>query len=203
MNLFHACRLVVFLVGLMSFEQAFAQDVRIVSLPSSAWSVLERARGIDVGGSATARPSIQIIFDANCPYCARLYEKLRRDHPDLAVRWVPIAYFRSDSALLAMAILNSREPATSLRKNFDSYDYKAHRGGYQTLSGSPQASFGKPQFHLTQYWKKWGGYTPMYVFRDNKGQIQMTGGSAEYIVKKVIKMSAPALSTYQPSTPSD
>ena len=175
------------------------QEVRTKVLPTSAWQVLEDARGIRVGGPIDARPSIQVIFDANCPYCARLHESLLRDHPEIAVRWVPIAYFRTDSAVLAAAILNSPDPQASLRRNFSEYDYKSHHGGYPVPERHASVPFGKAQTELEKFWKTWGGYTPMYIFRDKQGQIRMTGGAAGYIVEQVIKMSAPATSIRNPT----
>ena len=166
---------------------AGAQEATLKPLPSSAWQVLEQARGIDMGPDTDREPAVQVIFDVNCPYCARLHELFRRDYPGVVTRWVPVAYFKPDSASLAAAILNSPDPQASLEVNFGNYDFKSHHGGYVPLAGHTTSNMGKAQEVLRMHWKEWGGYTPMYVVRDRKGRVFLTGGASVSVVRKVLE----------------
>ena len=170
-------------------------------MPESAWQVLEAAQGIQVGGSAGQQASIQVIFDTNCPYCARLYEALKREHPKVAVRWVPIAYFRADSGSMAAAILRSPNPAASLDRDFTQYDFGKHHGGYRPSSGGLYLS--AENLALERRWRAWGGFTPMIVIRNKKGRILKTGifGSTSEALREAVESAMapqPVLRAYRP-----
>lgn len=170
-------------------------------MPASTWQVLEAAQGVQVGGSAGGQASIQVIFDANCPYCARLYEALKREHPSVAVRWVPIAYFRTDSGSMAAAILGSLDPAASLDRNFSQYDFKTHHGGCRSSSGGLYLS--AANFALERRWRAWGGFTPMIVIRSRQGRILKTGifGSTSEALRSVVSRAMPAQPGLKPYRP--
>ena len=142
-------------------------------LPDDAWQVISHARGLLVGG--TTKTAIQIIFDPNCPYSAKLYKYLARRHPTTAVRWVPVTYFKRDSDALALSILEATSPAAALARNFSNYDAKTQHGGYEVRSGA----LGSPIVNqaLKREWSHWGGGTPLVVVRTPKGTVLMQGGA--------------------------
>lgn len=141
-----------------------------------AWQVLSQARGITLGARG-AQPAIQIVFDVNSPYGAKLFERLQKQFPDTPMRWVPVAYIHADSATLATAILASPNPAASLRGNFTHYNAAKQDGGYTPPAGSPEVVRKDFQPELRRRWaEKWGGYTPMTVFRTTQGTIRQAPG---------------------------
>ncbi|PWK86746.1 thioredoxin fold domain-containing protein [Fulvimonas soli] len=171
-------------------------------MPPSTWQLAEAAEGVVMGGTPGAKPSIQIIFDANCPYCARLYALLRQEARGIAVRWVPIAYFREDSARLAAAILHAGDPRAALDANFRQYDFHAHHGGYRVPAGATQG-LQASNLALQRQWRNWGGYTPMYLVRDSHGATLLTGGAAPDIVRSVLGRAAGPLKSYGGESPTE
>ncbi|MXP29636.1 DUF1311 domain-containing protein [Porphyrobacter algicida] len=149
------------------------------TLSSGAAAVLAHASGIMVGGRPEAAPVLQVIFDPNAPSDAMLWNNLKRLHPDLPVRWLPVAYIHPDSGALAATIMAAKHPALALARNFDGYDKKARHGGVQPTGGHdlPPA-----QTALRKTWIKWGGYTPMLIFRDRQGDWRQTGGADPQVI---------------------
>ncbi|MBB1060042.1 hypothetical protein [Marilutibacter spongiae] len=142
---------------------------RVKALPSDARAVLERTPGIQVGGAPDAAPRAYLVFDAHCPACARTYMQLREAHPDVPVRWVPVAYFAADSGAQAAAILAAADPAKALDDNFRAYDPAAKRGGY-VRPGTAPAVLSPAHQQLRDAWRRWGGYTPMLLLRGADGR---------------------------------
>lgn len=171
-------------------------------LPASAWGLLEATPGIRVGGDPGHKASVQVVCDANCPYCAKLQRTLPRDYPGLAVRWVFVAYFKPESAALAAAILASPDPAASLAANYRGYDFTTRRGGYRPRAGRP---LGLSPAHsaLKQQWLKWGGSTPMVLVRTKDGRIVQAQGSTAPFLRAALDQAAPAvggLKAWQPNS---
>ena len=163
---------------------ARAIAVNFHPLPATAAGVLAGARGIVTGGRANAKPVVQVIFDPNAPSDAALWRNLQRQHPELTVRWLPVGYFRKDSAALAATLLDAADPAAALAKNFDQYDRRARHGGVQPEQGkTPDAG----QAALRAAWGGYGGYTPMIVVRDADGNAQQTGGANPEVIEAALR----------------
>lgn len=166
-------------------------------IPIQIWLRIQQAEGIVMGGKKGDSPNIQVIFDANCPWCARLFVKMQNEHPDVAIRWVPIAYFESNSAAIAASILASRDPVKSLSVNFDNYDFKKERGGYPVPLATLDVHLPKPNLELKNEWTELGGYTPMIIYLDKKERVIITGGGADWIVNGVFRNLKPPLRSYR------
>lgn len=174
---------------------ASAEVKYLQPLPPSAWDLVEATPGIRLGESPGRQANIQIVCDANCPYCAKLDRTLRRDYPDLAVRWVPIAYFKPDSSALAAAILADADPAAALDRNYRGYDAVQRQGGYPV--GAGQGPLGQAHQSLKEEWRKWGGFTPMIVVRGSDGRVSKAMGSGKDFVSAAIEAAAPAGRVYE------
>lgn len=162
-------------------ENGNAQNRIHQPLHEAAWNLLSSAPGVRVDSNLDMEPSIQLICDANCPYCAQLDRTLREKHADLAVRWVPIAYFKPDSASLAAAILASRDPIESLRINYRYYNFSERSGGYQAPFNREHKLTHESE-RLKRRWVEWGGFTPMVVVRSEDGRIhKMLGSTGPYL----------------------
>lgn len=166
-------------------------------IPVRIWLRIHQAEGIVTGGKRGDVPNIQVIFDANCPWCARLFVKIQDDHPNVAIRWVPIAYFDPNSAAIAASILASRDPVKSLSVNFDNYDFKKERGGYPVPLRTSDIYLPPANMKLKNEWKELGGYTPMIVYRDKEGCVMITGGEADWILNGVLRNVEPPLKSYR------
>lgn len=171
---------------------AQAEVTDAVPLPASAWHRLEAAPGIRTGGNPGQKASVQVICDANCPYCAKLERTLQQERPGLVVNWVLVAYFKPDSAALAAAILASPDPAASLTTNYRGYDFAARRGGYQPPSGR-QFQLDPTHDALKQQWLTWGGFTPMVIVRARDGRIVQAQGSTAPFLRAALDQAAPAV----------
>lgn len=167
-----ACAL--FLVAGSGFATAAGKT--FTPMPGTAWQVLDHAQGITTGERGT-KPAIQIVFDVNSPYGAKLFERLRKHFPDTPVRWVPVAYIHADSATMAAAILAAPDPAASLRANFAHYNAAKQHGSYVPPAGSRQLALKAFQPELRHRWAtEWGGYTPITLFRTAQGTIRQAPG---------------------------
>jgi len=81
-------------------------------------------------GPADSKKRMVIVFDANCPMCARQWVALKPYFSQVRIHWVPIADFSATSAQLGGALLAARNPAATLAYNEAHYDFKADAGGY-------------------------------------------------------------------------
>ncbi|SBP88467.1 thioredoxin fold domain-containing protein [Thiomonas delicata] len=68
---------------------------------------------------------IYIFFDPNCPYCHKLYGKLRPyvGKDNLQFRWIPLGILTPSSLPKAAAILQAADPLKAFYKNEDDYDF--------------------------------------------------------------------------------
>lgn len=162
----------------LSAGAAFGQDDPVRPLPPTAWKLLTDAHGIQVGGAPGAEVRVQVVFDANCPYSAELYKWLHRYYAATAVRWVPVADLRADSAALAAAILASPSPVDALDEDFRRYHFgpDGGRGGYTLPPGATHQNLPAANLRLQQAWMRWGSLTPMLIVRTRRGAILMHGG---------------------------
>ncbi|TQD45685.1 hypothetical protein [Marilutibacter aestuarii] len=166
------------------------------TLSPSAWEMARATRGVVFGGRAGLEPTVQIICDVHCPYCARVYARLGELRPGLRVRWVPIAYFKPDSDRVAAAILSSRDPVASLDQNYRSYDAAQRRGGFSAGSGRA-VSLDASHAALKRRWKEWGRFTPMVMVRTTDGTILQASGSTPAFLDPVLDRAAPARQAYE------
>lgn len=105
----------------LSIAQSHARE-----LFQADWELVGRSPGIVV--AKTGRPSVQVIFDANCPNSARLYQHLQRQALPVSMRWVPVAWLRPNSLKKAAALLAAPDPAAALDDNFNRYDFRRYEG---------------------------------------------------------------------------
>lgn len=156
------------------------------TVPIATWQAIGKMPAVKTGGHSQVK--IQIIFDANCPWCARLYQILHKNHPRIAISWIPVAYIKHDSYSLAKAILTSENPTSSLQKNFDQYDFQHHHGGYRYKYVAP-IKMSSTQIDFQKQWISWGGYTPMVFVRVSGQKIVRVAGydtkALEYLAKKI------------------
>lgn len=161
------------LVGLLLWGVAIVPAVNGQPLPESIWPLLNQAEGI-----LTASPKghdIQVVFDPNCPYSAVHYQKIRSAFSNLAMRWVPVAYYKDDSDVLAASLLAAKNPSAALARNFQGYDIKNHHGAWPVSDVVSELSI--YQKKLQKDWEEWAGATPVTLVRNSNGQVKMFFGT--------------------------
>ena len=74
---------------------------------------------------------VWIFFDPNCPYCHRLYERLRPwvGKDNLQFRWVPVGLLTPTSEAKAAALLQAKDPLAALRQSENDFDLSAEGPG--------------------------------------------------------------------------
>ncbi len=120
--------------------------------------------------SDTARV-LYIFVDPDCPHCKRFirdaYPKYLENN-QIQLRVIPIGILTDESAARAATLLESQDPATLMRDHaFDTAKIEADN----TLSLEAQ-SLNVNLFTLWQF-----GGTPILVFKDKQGEIQMVRGT--------------------------
>ena len=70
---------------------------------------------------------VWIFFDPNCPYCHKLYERLRPwvGKDNLQFRWVPVGLLTPTSEGKAAALLQARDPLAALRRSENDFNLSA------------------------------------------------------------------------------
>jgi hypothetical protein len=167
--------------------------IRLHPLPMEAAAILERARGVVIGAEAGASPAFQVIFDPNAPCDVELWRTLQHAHPELAVRWLPIAYFTADSAEVGLEILDAPAPATALDTHFQGIGHHVCHGDLPDDDADKASTnvLDPAQTALLEAWQNWGGYTPMIILRDGDGQLQRADGASPEAVEAVLEYARP------------
>jgi thiol:disulfide interchange protein DsbG len=132
---------------------------------------LERARHI-AEGAQVPKSVLYVFFDPNCYYCNLTWRALQPyEKVGLQVRWVPVAYQKDNSAGMAAAMLEARDPAAALRENELRYKVKNYDGGIKPLAKvSPEiAKSLEDNLRLMRNLGAQG--TPAVVWKDAQGNI--------------------------------
>ncbi|GAB3339023.1 hypothetical protein [Marilutibacter aestuarii] len=193
-----ACRRIAHLLAFLLLAPVLLAQAQVRSyreLPEAAWETLQAAPGIRWSGAQGMKASVQVVCDANCPYCARLDRTLRARHPDLAVRWVPTAYFKPDSEAMAAALLSAPDPSAALAANYRDYDFGKNHGGYAPPPAAKRLVDGHAA--LKAAWKQWGGFTPMVIVRTRDGRVLQAMGSGDRFLESVLAQAAPPARVYE------
>lgn len=79
------------------------------------WDRVEKRRWVQDGKSGKV---VYVLFDANCPYCHRLWGTLRAgvQAGKIQVRWLPVAILKDTSKGLGAAIYSAANPGDALSK---------------------------------------------------------------------------------------
>lgn len=151
------------------------------AVPLTVWSQLEGARSIQRRGAGQA--GIQVVFDPFCPASANLFRKLEQEHPEALVRWVPVAYYRRDSAAVAHALLAAGTPFQAMAAQFESLS-RPDAPRAEPLRPGPQQAV-NPE--ILQSALGLGGYTPMVFSRSDSGAVQLHRGHYDSAIEQALE----------------
>ena len=137
---------------------------------------LEKAEVI-TEGVKDAKSVLYVFFDPNCFYCNLTWKALQPyEKAGLQVRWVPVAYQKPSSVGRAAAIMESHDRVAALRENEVNYD-RAHFDGGIKPRDKPQALLTAQLQANTELMRKFGvPATPLLVWKDNNGNVQIKPG---------------------------
>lgn len=137
---------------------------------------LEKAEVV-TEGAKDANSVLYVFFDPNCFYCNLTWKALQPyEKAGLQVRWVPVAYQKPSSVGRAAAIMESPDRVAALRENEVNYDRAHFDGGIKPMD-KPQAQLTAQLQANTELMRKFGvPATPLLVWKDNNGNVQIKTG---------------------------
>jgi len=137
---------------------------------------LEKAEVV-VEGAKEAQSVLYVFFDPNCFYCHLTWKALQPyEKVGLQVRWVPVAYQKPSSVGRAAAIIEAFDRAAALRENEVNYDKTHFDGGIKPMHRPPAPLTAQLQVNL-QLMQKFGvPATPLLVWKDDHGNVQIKPG---------------------------
>ncbi len=137
---------------------------------------LEKAEVI-TEGAKDAKSVLYVFFDPNCFYCNLTWKALQPyEKTGLQVRWVPVAYQKPSSVGRAAAIMEAPDRAAALHENEVNYDRPHYDGGIKPMD-KPQAQLTAQLQANTELMRKFGvPATPLLVWKDNNGNVQLKPG---------------------------
>ncbi|RZI44336.1 hypothetical protein EGT07_02620 [Herbaspirillum sp. HC18] len=164
------CKRVFFWLFMMLFLSAQAEEGQS-KLPANMWPEFKTLTGIKVADESTALVQLIVLFDANCPHCAKLWSRLygkESRHRGITSLWVPVAYMGNDSAGKAAQLLTSNSLA-SLAENFEKFDFDHRRGAAIPINVSHALKLSLDR--NTRTWQKLMAATPLLIYRTKDGAV--------------------------------
>jgi len=163
-------------LGLFLFSAAAHAAAPSAQEREALFSELEKAEAIGEG-ARNVKSTLYVFFDANCLYCNLTWRALQHyEKVGLRVRWVPVAYQKSDSMGRAAAILEARYSDAALRYNAIKYDAAKYEGGIQPLEKPRAETVAKVQANTRLMQRLGAPGTPALAWKDKEGQVQFKAG---------------------------
>lgn len=162
--------------------QAWSKGATAEAVPLVAWAQLDAARAAQSPGMA---PQIQVIFDPYCPASANLYRKLAQEHPGARVRWIPIAYYRTESVPAARDILAATDGTQAMHAQFERMSRPRVS---EVRPGRDERGRVNPAVHEATI--AWGGFTPMVFGRTRNGSIRLYRGHYADAIELALRETA-------------
>jgi thiol:disulfide interchange protein DsbG len=72
---------------------------------------------VGTGPSAVALPRAYVLFDPQCPHCARLWETAKPLRGVAQIKWIPVGILNGTSREQAGMLLESKDPVTLMNAN--------------------------------------------------------------------------------------
>lgn len=155
---------------------ALAQDAKKARNFPELYAVLEKADAV-VEGPKDSRRVLYVFFDANCWYCHLTWKALQPyEKAGLQVRWVPVAYQKDNSGVLAAAIMGARDRVAAMRENESRYRAKSYDGGIKAAAKVPADLAIALEDNFTLMGRFGMSGTPALVWKDAGGNVRTNLG---------------------------
>lgn len=140
-------------------------------LPPDTWPQLKTFTGIKIANKPGDMVQLVVLFDANCPHCAKLWSHIYgKDsrHQNITSLWAPVVYMKKDSAGKAAELLtaNSRH---ALADNFEKFDFKERSGAAVPIDVSSNLRISLDR--NTNTWQKLMAATPLLIYKTKEGTV--------------------------------
>lgn len=134
----------------------------------------EKASWIAEGNGAHI---LYVFFDPNCPYCHKLYERLRSrvGQNELQVRWIPVGILFTTSLGKAAALLEAQDPLLAFRQNEEKFTHTEHGAASETFASAATEKKLKQNSQLLQ--QIGGQSVPTILYREASGLIKVRQGA--------------------------
>lgn len=140
------------------------------------WKELENSHWV-ADGSDDAERVVYEFTDANCPFCHKFWESSRPwvRKGKVQVREIMVGVIKPDSIPKAATILAAKDPTKALTENEKGYDDESG-GGIKPLENIPEEAKKKVEEN-NELMQKHGFFaTPILVYKDEDGKVQVTQG---------------------------
>lgn len=72
---------------------------------------------VGTGQSAVALPRAYVLFDPQCPHCAKLWEAAKPLRASAAIKWIPVGILSATSRNQSAMLLESKDPVSLMNAN--------------------------------------------------------------------------------------
>jgi hypothetical protein len=170
--------LTCFLVSMSIYTRAEVPLPISVSL----WDEVRALKGVP-SQIGLKNAELYVFFDPNCYICAELFDlsKIQNqsekalstksfafDYSKVmpAAIWIPVYQMKSSSRDMSAALLRSQS-FKDIQKNYEEFDFSNLQGFTKEIVPTDREIAALEQSKLI--WKRLGGGTPLFVFKDSKG----------------------------------
>lgn len=159
--------------------------------PPDARAMLEQfeksGRGFDMRPGVKAATTVYVVFDPQCPWCAKFWDSAKPIAERVRFVWLPVAVLNPRSEPQGAAILASANPVETMEAN----EAQLPKGGLPIDTLAPPMAAREDVWSNSRIYRRTGGRTvPFAVYRDAQGQAATIPG---YLppeeLKKVLGLS--------------
>ena len=145
--------------------------------PPDARAMLEQfeksGRGFDMRPGVKAATTVYVVFDPQCPWCAKLWDSAKPIAERVRFVWLPVAVLNPRSEPQGAAILAAANPVETMEAN----EARLPKGGLPIDTLAPPMAAREDVWSNSRIYRRTGGRTvPFAVYRDAQGQAVIIPG---------------------------
>lgn len=130
-------------------------------------------RGFEMRPGVKSATTVYVVFDPQCPWCAKLWDSAKPIADRVRFVWLPVALLNPRSEPQGAAILASANPVETMEAN----EAQLSNGGLPIDTLAPPMSAREDVWSNTRVFRRTGGRTvPFAVYRDAQGQAAIIPG---------------------------
>jgi thiol:disulfide interchange protein DsbG len=139
--------------------------------PPDARAMLEQfeksGRGFEMRPGVKAATTVYVVFDPQCPWCAKLWDSAKPIADRVRFVWLPVAVLNPRSEPQGAAILAAANPVETMEAN----EAQLPKGGLPLESLAPPMAAREDVWTNSRIFRRTGGRSvPFAVYRDAQGQ---------------------------------
>jgi len=133
---------------------------------------------------------IYVFFDANCPYCRKVFEGLRPqvEFGEVELRWIPVGILMTTSPGKAATMLEAKNPTEALYRNEERFTTET--GGFGGIEEEPNPrpeTLRKLERNLALLQRSGRDAVPSLLYRDKHGKAHfLVGGRPADVLQKIV-----------------